>query len=122
MYKRQKQFHPLHNTAKEGDVPIQVPWSVPDHDIQLGAATAVRGVVASGADHAVTMHQPHLAAVPVARHRKAAGETDLGRIHILVRQTREGQLGIERAVEFGRQCFVGALDFARQLRLLRRCV
>ena len=70
-----------------------------DHHIQFGAASAVHGSIASGADHAVTMHEPHPAGFRVTRDWETAGETDLRRIDIAVGQAGERQLRLERALE-----------------------
>ena len=42
-----------------------------DHDVELGAAAAVRVVVAAGADHAVAVHEPRSAVAPRRARRES---------------------------------------------------
>ena len=66
-----EQLHPLHDAPQQSDVPIQVARRMANHDIQFGAAAAVHADIATRSDHAVTMRQPHLPGLGVARYGKA---------------------------------------------------
>ena len=93
-------LHACNHPPNNGDVAIQLPRAVADHDIKLRARAAVSGHIASHADHAIAVRQPGLSTVH--RGGKAIDKTDAGGEPIPVRQPREGHAAIKFAGKLGR--------------------
>ena len=71
-------------------------------DVEFRASAAICWRVATGAEHAVAMDQPHLSTFRVPGHREAVGKADFWRVDIAVGQASERKFRIEGAIEFGR--------------------
>src|SRR5439155_18329077 len=96
-----EKFDSFHDTPKERHVAVELARRMARDDVEFRASAAVRGRIATGAEHSVAMDQPHLSTFWIARHREAARKTDFRRVDIAVGQPREWELRIEWAIEFG---------------------